>query len=112
MNVPENPSFYARAHAATQPTQGIQPIQVTQMTQTALEVHFGSPPGLGQAQPLLYTDRLVPIVYSGRPLGINLTESSSTSVGAREVGSGGEGLAPFVLPECEALAAQQRWPDG
>ena len=34
------------------------------------------------------------------------------SVGAREVRSGGEGLAPFVLPECEALAAQQRWQDG
>ncbi len=28
----------------------------------------------------------------GRSIGINLTESSSTSVGAREVGSGGEGL--------------------
>ena len=28
----------------------------------------------------------------GRPIGINSTESSSTSVGAREVGSGGEGL--------------------
>ena len=25
---------------------------------------------------------------------------------------GREGLAPFVLPECEALAAQQRWQDG
>src|SRR6266446_2307529 len=62
------------------------------MTQTALEVHFGSPSGLGQAGTLLYTDRLAPIVYSGRPIGINSTKSSSTSVGAREVGSGGEGL--------------------
>src|SRR5258708_2229711 len=67
------------------------------MTQTALEVHFGSPSGLGQAglgqaQPLLYADGLAPIVYSGHPIGINLTESSSPSVGARAVGSGGEGL--------------------
>jgi hypothetical protein len=97
VNVPENPPFYARAHAATQPTQEIQPIQGIQMTQTALEVHFGSPSGLGQAglgqaQPLLYTGGLAPIVYSGRPIGINSTKSSSTSVGAREVGSGGEGL--------------------
>ena len=90
------------------------------MTQTALEVHLEvhqgwgkqGQAGLGQAQPLLYTDRLAPIVYSGRPIGINSTKSSSTSVGAREVGSGGEGLAPCVLPECEALAAQQRWQDG
>ena len=29
----------------------------------------------------------------GPQIGINLTESSSTSVGAREVGSGGEGLS-------------------
>ena len=33
-------------------------------------------------------------------------------VGARVVRSGGEGLAPFVLPEHAVLAAQQRWQDG
>ncbi len=34
----------------------------------------------------------VPIAGLSAPIGINLTESSSPSVGAREVGSGGEGL--------------------
>src|SRR5258708_18801394 len=33
-------------------------------------------------------------------------------VGARVVERGWVGLAPCVLPECEALAAQQRWQDG
>jgi len=35
---------------------------------------------------------------SHRPIGINLTESSSTPVGAREVRSGGEGLYGRPVP--------------
>jgi hypothetical protein len=33
-------------------------------------------------------------------------------VRAGAVECGGGDPAPFVRPECEALAAQQRWPDG
>ncbi len=39
-------------------------------------------------------------------------EGGWADVGQERYGVSLQGLAPFVLPECEALAAQQRWQDG